>query len=185
VLASSIASSATSAAAPRPSASAPAEPRLLCEKAPQKAGSEIADVKLGHVEATGEDALGASIDGGGGKWTWVNLWAGWCGPCKEEMPLLRAWEKKLGNVRLAFVSIDDDLRMAVRYLDAQPKDGVRRSYHLPDGDDRKEFLEAIGLAEVTNLPVHALYDPQGKLRCVIQGAVMESDFGNLEKFLKR
>lgn len=138
-------------------------------------------MKLGHIEADGESALGTSLVTAGGKWTWINLWAGWCGPCKEEMPLLKGWENKLASrLRVAYVSIDDDERLSKRFLNEQPKGGVRQSYALADLESRKEWLAALGVGDVPKLPLHVLLNPAGTVSCVIEGAIEASDLPQVE-----
>lgn len=48
----------------------------------------------------------------------VNLWATWCGPCREEMPRLQAAYERFGD-RVAFVGVDtqDDPQAAGEFLD--------------------------------------------------------------------
>jgi thiol-disulfide isomerase/thioredoxin len=41
----------------------------------------------------------------GGKVTVVNLWATWCAPCREEMPLLQAASKRYGE-RVQFIGVN-------------------------------------------------------------------------------
>lgn len=45
-----------------------------------------------------------------GKYVYVDVWATWCGPCKAEIPSLKALEKKYEGKNIQFVSlsIDDD-----------------------------------------------------------------------------
>ena len=38
----------------------------------------------------------------------VNLWATWCGPCREEMPLLDAFAKKHAAEGVVLVGLDED-----------------------------------------------------------------------------
>ncbi|GAB1307353.1 TlpA disulfide reductase family protein [Urechidicola sp. KH5] len=47
-----------------------------------------------------------------GKYVYVDVWATWCGPCKREIPFLKAVEKKYHDKNIAFVSlsVDDDRR---------------------------------------------------------------------------
>ncbi|MGJ5643274.1 TlpA family protein disulfide reductase [Formosa sp. S-31] len=45
-----------------------------------------------------------------GKYVYVDVWATWCGPCKAEIPSLKALEKEYHGKNIAFVSmsVDDD-----------------------------------------------------------------------------
>ncbi len=174
---------ATSAPPPRASAtaSAPKKPRKLCASAPKNDGKKLAEVELGHVEAPGAKATTGTLELGGGKWTWVNLWAGWCGPCKEEMPMLKAWGDALKDrLRFEFVSVDEDERLAVRFLNAQPEAGLRASHHLAEGEAKKTWLESAGIGEITKLPMHVLVDPEGAIRCVITGEVGAEDLAQVK-----
>jgi len=184
--AGSVASTTPGIALKPPTSAGPSAPRKICQKPPKNAGKRPGDTKLDHIEADGEAALGEAISTGGGKWTWVNLWAGWCAPCKEEMPLLKEWETKLGaKLRVAYVSIDDDERLSKRFLNEQPKGGVRQSYFLKNPDTRKTWLEALGFSDVPKLPLHILIDPSGVVSCVIEGAIEANDFPQVEAVVSK
>jgi len=160
------------------------KPRKLCTQKPAMDGKPLAEVKFGHVEATGETALGDALETGKGLWTWVNLWAGWCGPCKEEMPMLRQWESLLKTkLRVDFVSVDEDPRLSVRFLNTQPAGGLRATHHLAEGDAKKQWLESAGIGEISKLPMHILVDPEGAIRCVITGEVDAADFDQVKAFI--
>lgn len=156
-------------------------PRALCQSKPSGAGRGLPDVKMDHLEAVGEVPLGARIETGGGRWTWVNFWAGWCGPCKEEIPRLQAFAAQEKSVHIAFISLDDDERQATRYLESQPAAGFRASYWLKDDKQRDAFLQPLRIDSMPSLPFHLLFDPEGKLRCRIDGAVDDVDLPALRQ----
>ena len=61
-------------------------------------------ITLGCLDGT----AGASIDGITGP-AIINVWGSWCGPCKEEMPILRSFYKKAeGKVTLIGVDVEEE-----------------------------------------------------------------------------
>jgi thiol-disulfide isomerase/thioredoxin len=168
------------AATPAPSATAAVAPagsaRQLCVGQSPRPAPKGALKAAAAADATPPPA---SLPLGVGKWVWINLWAAWCGPCKEEMPRLAAWQEKLRSagvlIDLAFISMDDDERETRRFLEAQPASGVRATYWLPE-NERAGWLGALGLKGATQLPVQALVAPSGQVACVIEGAVEDRDY---------
>ena len=54
-----------------------------------------------------DGGIGASIDSIKGP-AIINVWGSWCGPCKEEMPILRSFhEKAQGKVLLIGVDVEE------------------------------------------------------------------------------
>lgn len=181
---SSAANTNASAVAVAAKSAVPAAPKKLCVDQPARSAPKGA-VKTAN--APGAEALPATISFGVGKWIWVNLWAAWCGPCKEEMPRIVNFHSRLRSsgvlVDLAFVSLDDDDRQLQRFLEAQPEKGVRASYWLPEGGGRDTWIQALGVKNAGELPVHALIAPSGQVACLIQGAVEDSDYAAIAKIM--
>ena len=117
--------------------------------------------------------------------TWVNFWAAWCAPCKEEIPRLVRWQAELGKAghrfHLAFVSLDDDERQLRQYLASSA--AVKATYWLKEGKEREEWMKAAGLDTDPELPIHLLVDARGHIRCKIQGAVEDTDLADFTRLV--
>ncbi len=121
-------------------------------------------------------------------WTWVNLWATWCTPCVEEMGLLRRWRDGLSRD-------GRDVRFELVSVDAADREGelvAWRSRELPgplswlrSEEDLGPVLDALGVGRDAMIPIHALVDPSGWLRCVRVGAVHEQDYAAVKELLGR
>lgn len=184
------ATSSTTAAANSPAApsAAPAQPaRKLCAGQMDRPGKPFPKLPMAQTAAPSARSLPAQLDTQG-NWTWVNFWAAWCGPCKEEIPRLRSWEKKLNaagkSFALAFISMDDDPRQLAQFLASQPEAGLQSTYWLQEGDMRERWLTAAGVSADPELPFHLLVDPQSKIRCVVNGAVEDHDFETVESLVR-
>lgn len=166
---------------------APKKPRSLCAGKLSEAGHSLPKKKVSRAAAKSAPELPESLPVGSGKWTWLNFWAAWCAPCKEEIPRLLGFEHKLqasgAAFRLSFVSLDDDERQLQDFLDSQPSAGLHASYWLKEGSEREDWLKAAGQSPDAPLPFHLLVDPKGKIRCAIQGAVEDSDYAEISSIV--
>ncbi|MFZ5890165.1 MAG: TlpA family protein disulfide reductase [Myxococcota bacterium] len=178
-----VTAAALTTAAPAASANKPSKPRrALCDgkltegpKLPKKHVSQASSASQALPEHLAADASG---------FTWVNFWAAWCVPCKEEIPRLITWPSELAKrghkLKLAFVSIDDDERQLRQFLEGGT---LKSSYWLKEGKERDEWLKAAGVDADPELPVHLLVDRSGRIRCKIQGAVEDADLADLTQLL--
>ena len=85
--------------------------------------------------------------------------------------------------KVAFVSLDDDERQLGAFLTEQTSAGLRRTWWLKEGKEREDWLKAAALESDPDLPFHLLFDPKGKLRCVVKGAVEDSDLVSLRQLV--
>ncbi|HYQ17067.1 MAG TPA: TlpA disulfide reductase family protein [Polyangiaceae bacterium] len=165
------------------SAAPPQAPRALCAGQMATPGRTLPKKGVSQSVAAGEAALPEGLPLGGG-YTWVNFWAAWCKPCKEEIPRLIRFQQELvkssPGFKLSFVSLDDDERQLSAFLAEQPAQGLRRSYWLKEGKERDEWLKGAALEADPDLPFHLLFDAKGKLRCVVKGALEDADLASLK-----
>lgn len=175
----------TKPAAPIPSAAplpaARAVQRKICDGQLAKPGRDLTKKALTRKSTPGAKMPPHALPTG--KWLWINLWAAWCAPCKEEMPRIASFAARLAesghDVAVAFVSLDDDERQLEQFLAATSEGTPRATYWLRDGRERDDWLTAMGTPKAPELPVQLLVDPRGKLRCVVNGAIEDGDYNEL------
>jgi peroxiredoxin len=97
-----------------------------------------------------------------GKVVMINFWATWCGPCRQEMPLLDDLYTRYERVGFSLlgVNIDDDSSRAMQMAEEL---GVSFPVLF---DERKEVSK---LYQVEAMPVTVLVDREGKVRHVHLG----------------
>jgi thiol-disulfide isomerase/thioredoxin len=161
--------------------------RALCDGRLEADGRAMPTKKkaIGRRAAPGANELPPEPTYSG--FTWVNFWAAWCVPCKEEIPRLFSWQERLRaknkNFRVMFVSLDDDERQLTSFLASQPEAGLRSTYWLHEGREREEWLLGAGVDPDPDLPQHLLVDSKGKVRCRVRGAIEDSDYDTLVNLL--
>ena len=148
----------------------------LCDVVPAK-GSEPSFV---FPELAG----GAPAVAGG--YRWINVWATWCPPCVEELPLLHKLGEELrasgAKVALELLSVDRTQAAVDTFQAAHPE--VAGSLRIADFDKLESWLTSIGLDKGATLPVHVFVDPAGKVICSRTGAISESDVPRVKKLLR-
>ncbi|MGH8223110.1 MAG: TlpA family protein disulfide reductase [Woeseiaceae bacterium] len=92
----------------------------------------------------------------------INFWATWCGPCRQEMPLLDELYGRYQRVGFSLlgVNIDDDSRRALQMVEEL---GVTFPVLF---DETKEVSK---LYQVEAMPVTVLLDREGTVRHVHHG----------------
>jgi thiol-disulfide isomerase/thioredoxin len=93
----------------------------------------------------------------------INVWASWCGPCREEMGSLErlAWSGLAGDVAIIGISTDDYPDKAQTYLQ---RSNATLSHYIDKALEMENMLGA------DRLPLTVLVSPTGKVLGKVYGA---------------
>jgi cytochrome c biogenesis protein CcmG, thiol:disulfide interchange protein DsbE len=128
-------------------------------------GQRLPEITLTEVQ-TGVTVDAASLEGP----AVVNLWATWCGPCRQEMPAFQTVAGEYDDVRFVGVNQGDAGDAAADFLDEV---GVTFDQYLdPDGD----LTNAL---KVTGLPATFVLDAEGDIVAMHNGALDEQGIRDL------
>lgn len=118
---------------------------------------------------------------------WINVWATWCRPCVNEMPLLQQWQERLDGtgvkVDLSFLSVDVNARDVSSFRALHPE--IPETFRVSDAGKIPDLFGSIGLDPAAPIPVHIFVDDNDKILCVRAGSVQETDYRTIRAILKR
>lgn len=100
----------------------------------------------------------------------LNLWASWCGPCREEMPALDAVARANPGVYLIGVAVDDEPNAARRFAD---EIGVGYSLAIDEDNTVGSRYPSPGL------PATFFIDAQGQIVRIVYGGVTQRQVEDL------
>lgn len=113
--------------------------------------------------APGTVDLGAAL---AGKPTLLNLWASWCGPCREEMPVLAAYTEESGAIDVLGINVLDRTSSA---LEMVAELGVDYPSVYDPGERVQRALRAPPV-----LPVNYLVKPDGTIERISDPVIFRS-----------
>jgi len=123
---------------------------------------------------------------GNGGWQWVNVWATWCKPCVEELPMLRGLKGKFDAdhlpLSLVFLSVDAGEEEVGAFEAKHGK--IEGGLQIKDANALPAWLASVGLDESTALPIHFFVDETNTIRCVRMGAVNEDAYETVKGIVR-
>ena len=95
-----------------------------------------------------------------GKYTYIDVWATWCRPCREEIPALKILEEKYGE-QINFVSISVDKPKDRDKWLAMVKDLELKGYQLFANSDKPTTFDQE--YNISSIPRFLIVDPDGNV----------------------
>lgn len=96
-----------------------------------------------------------------GKYVYLDIWATWCKPCKDEIPALKILEQDFHDKNIAFVSISVDKQEAYETWRTMVKDMDLKGIQLfADNNFESEFITEYG---INAIPRFILLDTNGNI----------------------
>ncbi|MGK0391715.1 MAG: thiol-disulfide isomerase/thioredoxin [Maribacter sp.] len=135
------------------------EYKVAVQKSWDKWALTMSGAQAPEIVGTNIDGKEVKLSDFKGKLVYVDVWATWCGPCRKEIPFLKATEEKYHGKDVVFlsVSIDKDKNKWQKMVVDQALGGVQ--IHMPGGwgaDICKKY-------NITGIPRFMLIDKEGKI----------------------
>lgn len=129
---------------------------MVQSKENTKSGKAAPDITLNTVDGK-QVQLKSLING---KFTYIDVWATWCGPCCKEIPFLeKLVEKFKGNDKVQFISISTD-QNADAWKNKLNKDKPQWPQYILNIENMKKFFDDWG---ISGIPRFIMIDADGNI----------------------
>ncbi|HEY4183601.1 MAG TPA: TlpA disulfide reductase family protein [Polyangia bacterium] len=129
-------------------------------------------------EATPVDIarLGEEMRKAKGRDLFVHLWASWCGPCLEELPVVDRFAREARARGATFISVSlDDIKRGAHVMDVLRQRAPSLTTFVARFDDPERFVAMFTTEWQGAIPALFAYDPQGHLRASVIGEIEPAD----------
>lgn len=156
-------------------------PQVVSEPArspAQQLGIDRADAPAPPFDLVTLDGTRVSLASLRGQVVFVNFWATWCPPCREEMPSMIRLGQELtrkypGRFRMVAITVDEELAPVNEYFGAPPfsgpPSGLTVGWDANQAVARSYYCTARGFCPDMKFPETYIVDPTGRLVAFIVG----------------
>lgn len=96
-----------------------------------------------------------------GKYVYIDVWATWCGPCRQEIPHLQKLEEQFKGSKIAFISLSiDEAKDADKWKKMVAEKSLGGVQVMADNAWKSDFVKAYS---VESIPRFILIDPKGNI----------------------
>jgi thiol-disulfide isomerase/thioredoxin len=130
------------------------------------------------LELAALDGSRFSLSSARGQVVFVNFWATWCPPCRDEMPSMVALGQDLasrypGQFRMVAVTVDEDLAAVKEYFAAPPfagaPPGIAVAHDADQAATKAYYVQARGFVPDIKFPETYIVDKAGRLVAYVVG----------------
>lgn len=109
-----------------------------------------------------------------GKYLYIDMWATWCGPCKQELPYLKELEQKFRNKNITFLGLSTDKDRAAwnEMVKADQLPGTQLLLG-PGSKFQRDY-------NIEGIPHFILLDPEGK---IVNASMLRPSSEDVERVL--
>lgn len=134
--------------------------------------------KAAANEATPVDLarLGEEMRRAKGRDLFIHLWASWCGPCLEELPVVDRFAREARARGATFISVSlDDIKRGAHVMDVLRQRAPSLTTFVARFDDPDRFIALFAKEWQGSIPALFAYDPQGHLKTSVIGEIEPAD----------
>jgi thiol-disulfide isomerase/thioredoxin len=151
------------------------------------AGSHQKDtVKEVKITAINKDGLNKVIKNRKGKVLFLNLWATWCIPCREEIPDIVKLAEEYKDVEFVGLSVDFPEDVDSKVIPFLKSNNVLYTNYINGFENDEELINFLDENWNGALPATLIYDSKGKKTSFLEGKKTYKEFKEeIERARKR